>query len=189
MTLSTVPYALAVDDDPLILMDARSILEDAGYRCHEADDGDGAIDLLGQKAEQIMLLFSDVEMPGSLDGFELARKVFATWRGLISSSPAAASPPSLATCPRTPPSSPSRSPPGSCTTISARPCPTARSPNRSRKNPEPPWRLYQNETGRHPCRDAAPFPKDPPSGRINHSNATAPVPVPITLIRSLPDFP
>ena len=79
MTLSTVPYALAVDDDPLILMDARSILEDAGYRCHEADDGDGAIDLLGQKAEQIMLLFSDVEMPGSLDGFELARKVFATW--------------------------------------------------------------------------------------------------------------
>ncbi|MBB4619189.1 hypothetical protein WR25_26017 [Diploscapter pachys] len=60
-------------------MDARSILEDAGYRCHEADDGDGAIDLLGQKAEQIMLLFSDVEMPGSLDGFELARKVFATW--------------------------------------------------------------------------------------------------------------
>jgi len=79
MTLSTVPYALAVDDDPLILMDARSILEDAGYRCHEADDGDGAIDLLGQKAEQIMLLFSDVEMPGSIDGFELARKVSATW--------------------------------------------------------------------------------------------------------------
>ena len=75
MTLSTVPYALAVDDDPLILMDARSILEDAGYRCHEADDGDGAIDLLGQKAEQIMLLFSDVEMPGSLDGFELAARV------------------------------------------------------------------------------------------------------------------
>ena len=30
MTLSTVPYALAVDDDPLILMDARDILEDAG---------------------------------------------------------------------------------------------------------------------------------------------------------------
>lgn len=79
MTLSTVPYALAVDDDPLILMDARDILEDAGYRCHEADDGDSAIELLSAKAEQIMLLFSDVEMPGSIDGFELAREVSARW--------------------------------------------------------------------------------------------------------------
>jgi CheY-like chemotaxis protein len=60
-------------------MDARAILEDAGYRCHEADDGDAAIELLSAKAEQIMLLFSDVEMPGSIDGFELAREVSARW--------------------------------------------------------------------------------------------------------------
>ncbi|MGW8138487.1 response regulator (plasmid) [Sphingomonas zeae] len=79
MTLSTVPYALAVDDDPLTLMDARAILEDAGYRCHEADDGDAAIELLSTRAEEIMLLFSDVEMPGSIDGFELAREVSARW--------------------------------------------------------------------------------------------------------------
>ncbi|WP_375244146.1 response regulator [Sphingomonas parapaucimobilis] len=79
MTLSTVPYALAVDDDPIILMDARAILEDAGYRCHEAGDSDAAIELLSTKAEQIMLLFSDVEMPGSIDGFHLAREVSARW--------------------------------------------------------------------------------------------------------------
>lgn len=75
MTLSTVPYALAVDDDPFILMDVCRILEDAGYRCHEADDGDGALVLLSSKADQIMLLFSDVEIPGSIDGFELTRRV------------------------------------------------------------------------------------------------------------------
>ena len=46
MTTSTVPYALAVDDDPIILMDISGILEDAGFRTREADDGDAAIDVL-----------------------------------------------------------------------------------------------------------------------------------------------
>ncbi|WP_277984131.1 hypothetical protein [Sphingomonas faeni] len=42
MTLSTVPYALVVDDDPLIMMDTTGILEDAGFRFYEAMDGDEA---------------------------------------------------------------------------------------------------------------------------------------------------
>jgi hypothetical protein len=36
MTLSTIPYALAVDDEPFILMDITGILEDAGFRTYEA---------------------------------------------------------------------------------------------------------------------------------------------------------
>ncbi|RYF05260.1 MAG: response regulator, partial [Oxalobacteraceae bacterium] len=40
MSLSTVPYALAVDDDPFILMDVTGILEDAGFRTYEADNDD-----------------------------------------------------------------------------------------------------------------------------------------------------
>lgn len=75
MSKSTVPFALAVDDDPFILMEICNILQDAGFRCHSADDGDAAKELLPLFAESITLLFSDVEMPGGTNGFELARHV------------------------------------------------------------------------------------------------------------------
>ncbi|MBB3694834.1 response regulator [Sphingomonas sp. BK580] len=75
MESSTIPFALVVDDDPIILMDASGILEDAGFRTHEANDGDAAILMLPEYAHTITLLFSDVDMPGDTDGFALARHV------------------------------------------------------------------------------------------------------------------
>lgn len=79
MTVSTDPYALIVDDDPIILMDLDGILSDAGFRCVEADHGDAAKEMLPNHADTITLLFSDVEMPGGTDGFALARHVSATY--------------------------------------------------------------------------------------------------------------
>lgn len=79
MTLSTVPYALVVDDDPLIMMDTTSILEDAGFRFYEAMDGDEAKLILQEHWESIVLLFSDVNMPGETNGFALARHVADNW--------------------------------------------------------------------------------------------------------------
>lgn len=75
MAATTIPYALAVDDDPMILMDVTGILEDAGFRTYEADDGDAAVLMLPEYAHDITLLFSDVDMPGAMDGFALARHV------------------------------------------------------------------------------------------------------------------
>lgn len=79
MPLSTVPFALVVDDDPLILMDTTGILEDAGFRVHEAMDGSEAKDVLAEHWESIILLFSDVDMPGPTNGFGLARHVDRHW--------------------------------------------------------------------------------------------------------------
>lgn len=79
MAASTVPFALAVDDDPIIFMDICDILEAAGYRCNDADHGDAAKQLLHERAEEFTLLFSDVEMPGETDGFALARYVAEHW--------------------------------------------------------------------------------------------------------------
>jgi DNA-binding NtrC family response regulator len=79
MTLSTVPYALVVDDDPLIMMDTTAILEDAGFRFYEAMDGDEAKRVLATNWESIVLLFSDVDMPGDTNGFALARHVAKHW--------------------------------------------------------------------------------------------------------------
>ncbi|MEG3085660.1 hypothetical protein U1707_18630 [Sphingomonas sp. PB2P12] len=43
MPLSTVPYAIVVEDDPIIMMETSYILENAGFRVHESFDGDEAI--------------------------------------------------------------------------------------------------------------------------------------------------
>ncbi len=79
MSQSTVPFALIVDDDPIILMDLDGILNEAGFRCYEADNRDAAIVMLPEYAADITLLFSDVEMPGDTNGFALARHVAETY--------------------------------------------------------------------------------------------------------------
>lgn len=73
------PYAFVVDDDGLIRMDAADIMEDAGFRTFEAADGDRAIALLEEHHEVIVLLFTDVQMPGTRDGFAVAREVAQRW--------------------------------------------------------------------------------------------------------------
>ncbi|WP_348271034.1 response regulator [Methylobacterium sp. Leaf86] len=76
---SDAPYALVADDDFLIRMDAETILEDAGFHALSAENGVVAIKLLNQYAGSIVLLFTDVEMPGGPDGFELAQTTARRW--------------------------------------------------------------------------------------------------------------
>lgn len=73
MSKSTVPFALAVEDDPFVQIEIVEILQEAGFRCHSADDGDAAKEMLPLFAESITLLYSDVEMPGATNGYDLAR--------------------------------------------------------------------------------------------------------------------
>jgi DNA-binding response OmpR family regulator len=73
------PFALVVDDDALILMDASDILSDAGFRPLEASDVDAAEILLVEYAAEITLLFTDVQMPGTRNGFDLARMTAERW--------------------------------------------------------------------------------------------------------------
>jgi CheY-like chemotaxis protein len=79
MAYSTVPYAILVEDNPLIMMGTSVILKEAGFRVYEAFDGDEAIALLQEKWQSTILLFSDVDMPGSVNGFGLARHVDEHW--------------------------------------------------------------------------------------------------------------
>ncbi len=75
----TVPYALVVDDDFLIRTDAKDILEEAGFQVLDAENVDAALDLLKVRHPEIVLLFTDVQMPGGLNGFDLARCVAVSW--------------------------------------------------------------------------------------------------------------
>ena len=74
------PVALVVEDEPIILMDAADILEDLGFEVLEAWNGDTALAVLRERAP-VDLLFTDVHMPGTLDGFTLARTVAERWPG------------------------------------------------------------------------------------------------------------
>lgn len=72
------PIALVVDDEPLIRMDTGDILCDAGFHVVEARTADEAFAFL-ERHPSLRLVFTDVQMPGDLDGFQLARLVAERW--------------------------------------------------------------------------------------------------------------
>lgn len=68
---------LVVDDEILIRLVIAEYLRDCGYKVIEAAHADEALLVLGQSERSIDVVFTDVEMPGSMDGFALARWVRA----------------------------------------------------------------------------------------------------------------
>ena len=76
---SPVPaVVLVVEDDMLLRMRAVDMVEDAGYICVEARDADEAVAILESRSD-IALLFTDIQMPGSMDGLGLAHSVHDRW--------------------------------------------------------------------------------------------------------------
>ncbi len=69
---------LLVDDEPLVRIVACAGLIDAGFDVVEAVDADDAIRILRTR-DDIAVLFTDVNMPGRLDGLGLAELVHRTW--------------------------------------------------------------------------------------------------------------
>jgi CheY-like chemotaxis protein len=66
-----VPRVLVVEDEVLVRMAVADSLELAGFKVVEASTGDEAVSLLSRGGPQIDLVFTDVRMPGSVDGFAL----------------------------------------------------------------------------------------------------------------------
>jgi CheY-like chemotaxis protein len=70
------PVVLVVEDDVLVREPIADCLREVGYEVLEAGDAHEAIDVVGH-ADHLDLVFSDVRMPGELDGIGLARWVRA----------------------------------------------------------------------------------------------------------------
>lgn len=70
---------LVVEDEMLLRMQAVNMVEDAGYTSVEAADADQAFAILESRTD-IALLFTDIQMPGSMDGLGLAHAVYRRWR-------------------------------------------------------------------------------------------------------------
>jgi CheY-like chemotaxis protein len=69
---------LVVDDDSLVRMVAADIIQDAGFETIEAADADSAIAIL-EARKDIRIVFTDIDMPGSMDGLKLARAIRDRW--------------------------------------------------------------------------------------------------------------
>jgi CheY-like chemotaxis protein len=69
---------LVVEDDLLLRMDAADIVRSAGFDAVEAGNADDAIAIL-EARPNIHVVFTDIQMPGSMDGLKLAKFVKDRW--------------------------------------------------------------------------------------------------------------
>ena len=69
---------LVVEDEPITRMDVVEQLEESGFKVFEAPDADRAIKIL-EANSAIRVLFTDIDMPGSMDGLKLAAAVRDRW--------------------------------------------------------------------------------------------------------------
>ena len=69
---------LVVEDEALIRMTAADFLADAGHRVIEAANADLAVDVL-EHHDDIEVVFTDINMPGSIDGLGLAELANRRW--------------------------------------------------------------------------------------------------------------
>jgi two-component sensor histidine kinase/FixJ family two-component response regulator len=72
------PIVLIVEDEMVLRMRAVDIVEDAGFIPIEAVSADEAMQIL-EARDDISLLFTDIQMPGSMDGLKLAHAVHTRW--------------------------------------------------------------------------------------------------------------
>jgi two-component system, response regulator PdtaR len=78
MASKAAPVILIVEDDPCLRMVAVEFVNEAGFETLEACDADQAIAIL-ESSSKITVLFTDINMPGSMDGLQLAHVVSNRW--------------------------------------------------------------------------------------------------------------
>jgi DNA-binding NtrC family response regulator len=81
MALNLSLVVLVVEDEPLIRLDAADMIEDTGCNVLQAGNADAALTTLKTRSD-IQVLFTDIDMPGSIDGMELAHLVADKWPGI-----------------------------------------------------------------------------------------------------------
>jgi CheY-like chemotaxis protein len=69
---------LIVEDEPILRMFAALTIEEAGFAVLEAENADEAIRILETRSD-VRIVFTDIDMPGSMDGIKLAAAVRGRW--------------------------------------------------------------------------------------------------------------
>lgn len=69
---------LVVEDEPFLRMRAVDLVEEAGFQALEAENADQALQLL-ETRNDVRVILTDIDMPGSMDGLKLAAAVKDRW--------------------------------------------------------------------------------------------------------------
>ena len=69
---------LVVEDDPFLRMIATDLVDEAGFEAVEASNADQAVKILETRTD-IRIVFTDIDMPGSMDGMKLAIAIRGRW--------------------------------------------------------------------------------------------------------------
>ena len=72
------PVVLVVEDEPLLRWNTVAVIEEAGFEVVEAANAIEAISIL-EKRLDIRIVFTDVQMPGSMNGLRLAHLISTRW--------------------------------------------------------------------------------------------------------------
>src|SRR5262245_24663102 len=78
MSSSSPICVLVVEDEFLSRLHAVNLVEDAGYKAIEASNAKEAIAIL-EARKDIRIVFTDVDMPGTMDGLKLAHAIRTRW--------------------------------------------------------------------------------------------------------------
>lgn len=69
---------LVVEDEPLLRMMAVDVVAEAGFEAIEAANADEAVEILDER-DDIGIIFTDIDMPGTMDGMKLAAAARDRW--------------------------------------------------------------------------------------------------------------
>jgi CheY-like chemotaxis protein len=78
MTADSPIYVLVVEDDLFGRLHAIDLVERAGFKAVEATSAEEAIEIL-ETRKDIRIVFTDIDMPGSMDGLKLAQAIRKRW--------------------------------------------------------------------------------------------------------------
>lgn len=79
MGLSRQPaLILVVEDEPILRLAAMDMVEAAGFGAIEARNADEAVAILERRSD-VRIVFTDIDMPGSMDGMKLAAAIRDRW--------------------------------------------------------------------------------------------------------------
>jgi CheY-like chemotaxis protein len=71
-------FVLVVEDEPVLQLMAVAVVEDAGFEAIAASNADEAVRIL-EGRDDIRIVFTDIDIPGSMDGMKLAACVRDRW--------------------------------------------------------------------------------------------------------------
>lgn len=80
--MTSDPIILVVEDEALIRLSTADTLRDLGWDVRESANAAEALQVLEQ-CEEVALIFTDIDMPGPMNGMGLARAVAQRWPPMI----------------------------------------------------------------------------------------------------------